>query len=54
VQSQVKPFTLGGKQYQLGRVGLRQRLNGTGEGTRSSVSPLVSDIIVAGDLVTTG
>ncbi len=54
VQRLVKAFTLRGKQYRLGRTGLHQRLSATGEGKRSSVSPLVSDIIIAGDVVVTG
>jgi hypothetical protein len=53
VQKQSAAFTLGGKQYRFGRVGLKQRLSAVGEGKRSSVSPLSSDIIIAGDAVTT-
>jgi hypothetical protein len=47
-------FTLGGRQYRFGGVGLRERLSATGEGKRSSTSPLVSDLIFAGDVVVTG
>ena len=54
VQHLSKAFTLQGKRYRLGRVGLRQRLTATGEGKRSSLSPLVSDIVIAGDVVVTG
>jgi hypothetical protein len=53
IQKRITVFALNGKRYQLGRVGLRERLSATGEGTRSSVSPLVSDITIAGDAVIT-
>jgi hypothetical protein len=53
-QTQAGTFALAGKQYRFGTVGFNQRLAATGEGKRSSINPLVSDIAIAGDVVATG
>jgi hypothetical protein len=52
-QTQAGTFTLGGRQYRFGQVGFMQHLAATGEGTRSSTDPLVSDIVLAGEVSAT-
>jgi hypothetical protein len=53
VQSTAGTFTLGGKSYRFGRLGLRLRIAMSGEGIRT-VSPLTRTVIAAGDTTVTG
>jgi hypothetical protein len=46
-------LTLGGRQYQFGRVGLRLRMTTAGIGTRT-VTPLERKVVTSGDTVVTG
>ncbi len=53
-QTGVSPFTLSGTPYQLGRVGLLERLFSTGEGTRTDPVTPKSFTVLAGNAVVTG
>jgi len=50
----VSPFMLSGQPYQIGRVGVLERLLSTGEGTRTDPIAPKSFTVVAGNAVVTG
>jgi hypothetical protein len=54
VQRTAGTFTLNGKRYQFGRVGLRTRFSATGEGMRQTTPTVTRTIIAAGDAVVVG
>jgi hypothetical protein len=53
-QTGASPFTLNGQPYQIGRVGVLERLFSTGEGTRTDPIAPKSFTVVAGNAVVTG
>jgi hypothetical protein len=53
-QTGVSPFTLNGQPYQIGRVGILERLFSTGEGTNTDPITPKSFTLVAGNAVVTG
>ncbi len=53
-QTGVNPFTLNAQPYQIGRVGVLERLFSTGEGTNFDPLTPKSIILVAGNAVVTG
>lgn len=54
LQQSAHNFTLGGKKRRLGHVGLRQRIEVTGQGTRNPIDPLQSFFLLGGHIITTG
>jgi hypothetical protein len=53
-QTGASPFTLNGQAYQLGRIGVLERIFSTGEGTRTDPITPKSFTLVAGNAVVTG
>jgi hypothetical protein len=53
-QTGVSPFTLNGQPYQIGRVGILERLFSTGEGTNTDPITPKSITLVAGNAIVTG
>ena len=54
LQQSADNFTLTGKKRRLGHVGLRQRIEVTGQGTRTQVDPLQAFFLLGGHIINTG
>ena len=54
LQQSAENFTLSGKKRRLGHVGLRQRIEVTGQGTRTQIDPLQSFFLLGGHIINTG
>ena len=54
LQQSAQSFTLGGEKRRLGHVGLRQRIEVTGRGTRTQIDPLQAFFLLGGHIINTG
>jgi len=54
LQQSADSFTLSGKKHRLGNVGLRQRIEVTGQGTRTQIDPLQAFYFWGGHIINTG
>jgi hypothetical protein len=53
LQKSAVNFTLSGKKLRLGHVGIRQRIEVTGQGTRTQISPLQAFFLLGGYIIST-
>jgi hypothetical protein len=54
LQQSADSFTLSGKKHRLGHVGLKQRIEVTGQGTRTQIDPLQASFLLGGHIINTG